>query len=110
MYERLGQRNLGSGKEIVSSLVTDDHYQVRTRKTTPKKNKRQLVQNFSTCIDCARLLGHFLAGGAIAFYANLRVFVRTRRQQVAGQYKGRPGLLMIMFCFYGFLFPVVLPA
>jgi len=68
MFEHQGQWNIGSGKEIVFSPVTDGLYQVGTRKTIPKKNKRQLVQHFGTCIDCTCLLAHFLAGGAIAFY------------------------------------------
>ena len=60
------------------------------RKTIPKKKKRQLVQHFTTSIDCTRQLAQFLAGGTIAFYVQLRLFVRTERRQLVGRHRQRP--------------------
>ena len=39
IYEHQGQWNIGNGKEIVASLVTDGLCQVVERKTIPKKGK-----------------------------------------------------------------------
>jgi hypothetical protein len=75
-------------KGIVFSLVTVGVYHVGKHKKTTKK--WQLAQHYSKCIDCRRLLAHFLAGGAVAFCVLLLVYLRTQRRQPAGQYRHRP--------------------